>query len=343
MVDFADDIAAAPALTGLTGVLTTDMTAFTRDTTTADPRLNGSGPSGVSLVDWQSGWVKLVTAKPSVIELDTHGTSWDTQMAIYSGVIGSLAEIWANDDDPVPNDGTSKITAIVPIGTFYIEVCAASAATAGVVNFSYTITDAPVITITDGDGNKRIIDAIWVDSTIVIADNTSPLGAVRERVAVVVDPTTVAIPTFDGSLPVDPTNGTAYPLLASAVRTATTDSNNVGKAGLYFPASQRPGAQFCLKVTANPGGAETLSVKLQAYAQIVGGGGGDFVDWVDWGVIVTAANGDFFMLTYPGAIAADAAAGVKVKGLPTPFNFRIVVTHSSTGSWTYSLNYVPLA
>ena len=41
-------------------------------------------------------------------------------------------------------------------------------------------------------------------------------------------------------------------------------------------------------------------------------------------------------------IAADAAAATKVKGLPLPNQFRLVITHSAGGSWTYRVGMVLL-
>lgn len=121
-------------------------------------------------------------------------------------------------------------------------------------------------------------------------------------------------------------NNFEAPLLASAARTATTNSPDQTNHNVR-------GFALILNVTANPGAAETLSLKIQAKDPV----SGSYVDVVDFGVIVTAANGTFYVIAYPGIADADHVAAVVAKSAVLPRTWRAVVTHSAAGSWTYSL------
>lgn len=118
----------------------------------------------------------------------------------------------------------------------------------------------------------------------------------------------------------------ATSVLASAARTATTNSadqtNYNGRGVTVF-----------LNVTANPGGAETLSLKIQAKDPVSSA----YIDVADAGVLFTAANGLKALTLYPGTLAADLVSGDVGKSGVLPRTWRAVVTHSSTGSWTYSV------
>jgi hypothetical protein len=122
-------------------------------------------------------------------------------------------------------------------------------------------------------------------------------------------------------------NNAEISVLSSAARTATT--NHID----YINFNGR-GVVYILNVTANPGGAETLSLKIQG-KDITSSA---YYDIVDAGVLFTAANGTKSLTAYPGVLSADAVAGSTHKSVVIPRTFRAVVTHSSTGSWTYSLS-----
>lgn len=124
-------------------------------------------------------------------------------------------------------------------------------------------------------------------------------------------------------------------LLASAARTATATTADQSL-------TNGRGVILYLNVTANPGGAETLSLKIQAKDQQSGA----YTDIADAGVVITAANGARILIAYPGVVQADhAGAGVTVwaKSVHVPFVWRAVVTHSAAGSWTYSMSQGDLA
>lgn len=117
-------------------------------------------------------------------------------------------------------------------------------------------------------------------------------------------------------------------LLASAARTATIgspDQTNFNGRGVLFT----------LNVTVEAA-AETLSLKIQAKDPVSGA----YADYIDFGVIYNAASaapGAFIAVAYPGLIAADLVSGAIGKSAALPRVWRAVVTHSASGSWTYSL------
>jgi hypothetical protein len=130
-------------------------------------------------------------------------------------------------------------------------------------------------------------------------------------------------------------NGTTYDrvrgntdetLLASAVRSATTNSDDQTN-------YNGRGVALILNATANPGGGETLSLKVQAIDPVSGG----YVDLADAGVVLTAANGTAVLLVYPGVVDSDLGSSIFGKSGVLPRSWRAVVTHSAGGNWTYSL------
>ena len=120
--------------------------------------------------------------------------------------------------------------------------------------------------------------------------------------------------------------------LASAARTATANTPDI----VTYNAR---GITVLLNVTANPGGAETLSLKIQAKESI----GGAYIDIADAGILFTAANGLKGIEIYPGILSADLVAGLVGKSSSiVGRTVRAVITHSSTGSWTYSVSSILL-
>lgn len=117
-------------------------------------------------------------------------------------------------------------------------------------------------------------------------------------------------------------NNTETTLLASAARTATTitpaQTNYNGK-----------GVLLVLKVTANPGGAETLTLHLRYDT-----GAADFGE--SGNIVTAASNGTYRLMVYPGASAAQVGNN-KFLAAAVPRSWAAVVQHSGAGSWTYEL------
>lgn len=118
--------------------------------------------------------------------------------------------------------------------------------------------------------------------------------------------------------------------LASAARTTLTTSPTM-------TAREGDAGYFWLDVTANPGGGQTLSMKLQAVSP-----GGTAVDLADFGIVVTAANGAFAGILHANATDGDLGANFFVKRGVMPRNYKVVVTPSAAGSWTYRVVYQPV-
>lgn len=125
----------------------------------------------------------------------------------------------------------------------------------------------------------------------------------------------------------------ATSILSSAVRAATTngaDQTNYNGRGVMVT----------INVTVEAA-AETLSLKIQGKDPI----SGNYFDIVDFGTVYNATTDaptttrTFVM--YPGVLSADfigiTGNGASGKAGLLPRTWRPVVTHSSSGNWTYSL------
>ena len=113
--------------------------------------------------------------------------------------------------------------------------------------------------------------------------------------------------------------------LASAARVATTS----GAGQTNFNAR---GVMLFLNVTANPGAAETLTVSIEFEDPVSGA----FQALTAFAATATA-NASYAYVLYPGAVETSLVAELEVQGLPLPRNWRVTVTHSAAGSWTYSV------
>lgn len=128
-------------------------------------------------------------------------------------------------------------------------------------------------------------------------------------------------------------------LLASAARTASTNTSDLTATGR--------GVMLVLNVTAEAA-SETLALKIQGKDPV----SGNWFDITNFGTMYTstgeAPTRTKAAVLYPGILAADhvgVAAGTDgtiAKSGVLPATWRAVVTHSSTGSWTYSLAAVDI-
>lgn len=123
-------------------------------------------------------------------------------------------------------------------------------------------------------------------------------------------------------------NNVGATLFASAVHTGTHSSptqTNFNHSGLIL----------FINITANPGGAETVSLNFH------------YVDPVSGLVTPTAAtftvqpavNGTYSLILYPGSTTVESPSQNKTYGLPVPREWQASVAHSGAGSWTYSVGY----
>jgi len=97
-------------------------------TTTGDPTPS-CGPI------YNSVWYKIRPMTTGVVVVSTRGTPFDTIVAAYSGVCGTLSEFWCNND-AIGSGGTYSALAFgVRAGrTYYIQVGGASAGAAGALS-----------------------------------------------------------------------------------------------------------------------------------------------------------------------------------------------------------------
>jgi hypothetical protein len=130
--------------------------------------------------------------------------------------------------------------------------------------------------------------------------------------------------------------GTSIPdpslvLLPSAVRAGNTTVTGIAIQGYK-------GMLFRLNVTVNPGGGQFLQARILS-PNLFGN-----VRIVDFGTIVTAANGGFFFAIYPGSdpLEWDISTVAAAANAPLPATFGVIIGHSGAGNWTYELDAVPL-
>ena len=92
-----------------------------------------------------------------------------------------------------------------------------------------------------------------------------------------------------------------------------------------------------LNVTANPGGAQTLTFTLEVKDEL---GGDAYVAVATSGAVLAAGGLGLFMIQcYPGdAVTATVAiANVYTQVLKLPRTYRWIVTHSGAGNWSYTV------
>jgi hypothetical protein len=131
-------------------------------------------------------------------------------------------------------------------------------------------------------------------------------------------------------------NNVEGPVLASAARTATPSVSNIAN---YNAA----GVRLFLNVTATPNNAETLTVAIEwvdpVSAAVKALTAFPAITASSLGASPAAGVREFVYELYPGSVETVAVANHEVQGGSLPRTLHPKVTHSSTGSWTYSLGY----
>lgn len=124
----------------------------------------------------------------------------------------------------------------------------------------------------------------------------------------------------------------------SAARTATP-------AGIPQSNHSARGVVLILDITATPNNAETLTPSIQAIDEI----SGKAVTLTAFTALTASALGaapttaTFAYTLDPAGAETAAVANHEVQSLGLPLRWQPRVTHSSTGSWTYSLSCQYLA
>lgn len=122
--------------------------------------------------------------------------------------------------------------------------------------------------------------------------------------------------------------------LASAARTATTNSSDITNYNAR-------GILLAVDFTATPNNAETMTVGIQAKDPV----SGKYVTMTAFTALTASALGasptaeTYLYTLYPGGAETAATAKHEVQALSLPRTFRVQMTHSAGGSWTYSVGY----
>jgi hypothetical protein len=116
------------------------------------------------------------------------------------------------------------------------------------------------------------------------------------------------------------------PILPSAARTTVLQGTSVDQTNY-----RHRGVMLMLDITANPGGAETLTLQVQAKLN------GKYRNITAFTAATAAANATWLFTVYPGAAETAAVANHEVQALPLPRVWRVVVTPSASGSFTYEV------
>lgn len=126
-------------------------------------------------------------------------------------------------------------------------------------------------------------------------------------------------------------------LLESAVRAATAIGEDQNT-----PAGQR-GVLLTLDITKAPNANDTLALQIEARDPA----SGKHVPITGFAVTKKGSElqegGTLAFTLYPGAAETAALGGHEVMALPLPKRWRVKVTHSAAGEWTYSVGASSLA
>jgi uncharacterized repeat protein (TIGR01451 family) len=126
-----DNFAAAPALAGDSGRLTADNANATKES--GEP--NHAGNAGGKSVWWS--WTPSL---PGLASFDTHGSDFDTLLAVYTGSgVSALTQVAANDNDGSPGN-TSSLTFPAQPGTTYMIAVDGNNGAFGAITLDWSLT-----------------------------------------------------------------------------------------------------------------------------------------------------------------------------------------------------------
>lgn len=114
-------------------------------------------------------------------------------------------------------------------------------------------------------------------------------------------------------------------LLSSSARTASTQSLMQDNAGWAH-------AIIIVDVTVGAA-AETLTPQVEAYIPT----SDTWEPITAFAATATGYTGEKVYIIGPGVVETAAISDQEVAGVPIPVKWRVNITHSSTGSWTYSV------
>jgi hypothetical protein len=183
--------------------------------------------------------------------------------------------------------------------------------------------------------NGLDVDVTRVTGTVTVDSELPAAAALADGTA---NPTTplagAALELFNGTTWDRVRGNTEGTALASAARTTTTSSADVTN-------HNARGVVIAVDFTATPNNAETATVAIQAkdpvsskYVTLTA-----FTALTASNLGATPTTETYLYSLYPGAAETAATAKHEVQALALPRTWRVSVTHSAGGSWTYSVGY----
>ena len=150
--------AATLDLTGLPGSASVTTTAASVES--GEPSHAGQGP-------YRSVWWKLLPQADGTLNLDTHGSAFNTVLALYQGTtLDSLTAVASNDNDGSSGNCSGLTNLTIASGqTYFVAVAGASAADAGTAKLNWSFQpngDEYCTSDINGDGTCYL----WPDGNI---------------------------------------------------------------------------------------------------------------------------------------------------------------------------------
>ncbi|MBN1201850.1 MAG: S8 family serine peptidase [Anaerolineae bacterium] len=109
---------------------------------------------------WRSVWYSLETGGYGQIKIDTHGSTYDTVLAVYSGTRGDLTATKCNNDDGVEGATSSVSLFVAPGETYHVAVTAyghAGPDNMGTLDLNVTLTERPAGCYPTAPGSDTVI------------------------------------------------------------------------------------------------------------------------------------------------------------------------------------------
>jgi hypothetical protein len=135
-----DNFSSATLLSGASGTVNGNNTSATVES--GEPSHAGYGP-------YRSVWWKITPGVPSMLTIDTHGSGFDTVLAVYRGAsLSRLTQMAANDDDGSAGRNSGVTNVALDAGTtYYIAVAGYNAGAAGSIVVNWRLRPGLVIPV----------------------------------------------------------------------------------------------------------------------------------------------------------------------------------------------------
>ena len=139
-----DFLATATAITNASGTKQFFNASATKETGEPNHANNAGG---------KSVWWSFAAPKDGVLSLNTRGSSFDTLLAVYTGVnVAALTPVGSNDDDPSTNSGVSALTVAVQANQVYQIAVDGYGGAYGSGNLNYSFVAGAIVQLTMNAG-----------------------------------------------------------------------------------------------------------------------------------------------------------------------------------------------